>query len=451
VAEDYDGPFGGREIASDIAGLVLAWGTGWEPDMPGARRVWGSADRETVLRSGRARTMAGILTARIWEASALAASGRPVRLLAEPESERGVIGPDRLLARLESWAGGDLSRHDLEVALLRLTPGLDEEFWSAWTKVHPASVGAARYAYEQSQVRLGFEPELGWLVRETAPLVLARITGRPAEADASRCWALLTALSQPLRDFVSVYGRRWEMTPRYEAVVAGWPLLCPWQPELAAAHLLRPLSDGLRPGSSRVGAAATAVRGLLVSGSGGVPGSGGSGSGGAPGPGGVSGSGGAGSVGPIGHLALVTGLAAAEPYVRIAAAEVFERACRQGWLDPGLAAGALVTGVRGGVFKLNRVADGLEHAWHEPAAGLEIVRTVFAAADALIPDRPANLHLLLELAARIGAVTGSPAPPAEIVRLAAAKGGSRLAASARAFESTMITKSLLLYMIEKFS
>ena len=39
VREDYDGPFCGREIASDIAGLTLVWGSGWSPDIAGARRA----------------------------------------------------------------------------------------------------------------------------------------------------------------------------------------------------------------------------------------------------------------------------------------------------------------------------------------------------------------------------------------------------------------------------
>ena len=99
VREDYDGPLGGRLIASDIAGLTLVWGSGWSPDIAGARRASGSVDRETVLRSGQAKTMAGILTARIWEACALAAGGHPVQLLAEPESGSPRAGPDHRSTR----------------------------------------------------------------------------------------------------------------------------------------------------------------------------------------------------------------------------------------------------------------------------------------------------------------------------------------------------------------
>jgi hypothetical protein len=357
--------------------------------------------------------MAGILTARIWEASALAAAGRPVQLLAEPEFESGTISPARLLDRLASWTTGSPPRHDLEVALLRLMPEVDDSFWSAWAASHPSSQRAARHAHREGLEPLSFEPQLGrpsssrpylWTgdTRSHA-LVLARINRSPAGTTRSRCWALLTALSSPLRDFFHQYGRRWYISSRYEAVVAGWPLLCPGQPELAAAHLLRPLSESLRPGATWTGTAATAVRGLGRS---------------------------ARALGDIGHLALATGLASAEPYVRIAAAEVWTKACLDGRLDPVLAASAIVTGVTGGAFKLNRVADGLRHASHDPVAAQRIVQTVFAAADGLVPEKPANLHLLFELAARIGVPAGTE-PSAAIRAVAAGKGSSQLATAAR--------------------
>ena len=410
LREDYDGPFSGYATASDIAALTLAWGTGRVPD-PRPVRPWGSEDRETVLRSGQAKTMAGILTARIREASALVACGRPVQLLAEPESERGVIGPDRLLDRLASWAGEPLPRYDLEVALLRLRPGLDEEFWSAWSALHPSSQPGARRAYHQGLASLDFEPQVGLPGDHQSangpvgpdPVVVARIT-EPPPADGSRCWQLLTALTRPLRDFYRDYGERWYVTSRYQTVVAQWPLLCPWQPELAAAHLLRPLSECLTSGPTWAATAATAVGGLSH---GGHP------------------------LGRVGHLALLTGLASAEPYVRIAAAGVWTKASLDGRLDPGLAADAIVAGVNGRAFKPNRVADALEYASHEQAAGRQIVAMTFAAADRLIPARPANLHLLLELAARIGAATGTPEPPATIAQLAEGRATSRLAAAAR--------------------
>ena len=182
--------------------------------------------------------MAGILTARIWEASALVAAGRPAELLAEPEFRRGAISPDRLIGRLGSWAGRALSRHDLEIALLRLAPGTEDSFWSAWARLHPSSRLAAQHAYQQGLAPLGFEPVIwrpGPYSGLPGPAPLARITAPPAGPAGSHCWALLTALSDPVRDFHRDHAYRYFMGPGYRPVVAGWPALCPWQPELAAA------------------------------------------------------------------------------------------------------------------------------------------------------------------------------------------------------------------------
>ena len=108
------------------------------------------------------------------------------------------------------------------------------------------------------------------------------------------------------------------------------------------------------------------------------------------------------------------------------------QACRDGRLDPQLAARAIVTGVTGEAFKLNRVADGLQHASHDPVAAQRIVQTVFATADDLIPAKPSGLHLLLGLAARAGTPARAPATvPAAITRLAAGPNRSQLVTAAR--------------------
>jgi hypothetical protein len=412
---DWDGPFSGREITADMACLVLAWGGGWPVPTERSGRGWGSEDRETVRRTGEAKTMAGILTARVWEACTLVSSGRPVRLLAEPEFERGAISPGRLLDRL-AWPARPPAawppRYDLEVALLRLAPGAGDEFWSAWAQMQPTTAPAARHAYTSGLAPLCFEPVVGepdpWRPRSVDygdgyPHMLARLTAPSADSTAhaeSHSWRLLTALASPLRDYPRLYAERY-MNTHYDPVVAAWPLLCPWQPELAAAHLLRPLSDGLKPGPSP---AATAA-GCLAS----------------PGQ----------ALGTIGHLALVTGLASAEPSARIAAAQAWAQASLDGRLDPTLAASALGTGISGGAYKLNRIANALQHASPDPLAGYRVIETIFAAASALIAAKPANLHLLFELAARIGATTGTPEPPAAITGLADQKATSRLVTEAR--------------------
>lgn len=414
VREEWSGPFTGIRPASDLARLVQAWGTGLVPrvdrsDRP--RRHWGSGSRQTVDRSGTANAVAGILTARIWEAVHLIGLGRPVRLLAEPASVRGAIDPGQLLDRLAAWAGAPaaaLPRHDLEVALLRLPPGADDSFWSAWARIHPTSARAARRAYQAGLAQVSFEPVVGEPPRrqrhhqlDGGPHVLARLTAPAGRAGGSHCWSLLTALARPLRDHHPLFCEWRRYDSRADSVITAWPMLCPWQPDLAAAHLLAPLSQGLRPGRSP---ATAAVESLARSGH---------------------------ALGPVGHLALLTALASAEPDTRVAAAGTWIQAAGDGRIDPQQAGAALVTGVAGGAFKLSRVAEALGHAAPDPVAGRRIVETTFAAAAQLIPARPANLQHLLELAARISATTGQPAPPAAITELAGQPGNTRLVTAAR--------------------
>jgi hypothetical protein len=188
---------------------------------------------------------------------------------------------------------------------------------------------------------------------------------------------------------------------RLDEMIAAWHLLCPHDPELAAAHLLSPLSDGLGPGRN---AAATAVRGLAVP---------------------------AGAFGRVRHLALVTGLSGASADVRIAAADTWTQIAGEGRLDPALAAGAIEFGVTGGALKLSRIADGLGHAAPDPVVLASVVQACLTATAALLPAKPAGLHLLLELAAQASTVSGMPELPAPVTALARSKGRAKLAEAAR--------------------
>jgi hypothetical protein len=89
----------------------------------------------------------------------------------------------------------------------------------------------------------------------------------------------------------------------------------------------------------------------------------------------------------------------------------------------GGAGSELLLGTSGGL------TDGLQHASHDPVAGQRIVQAVLAAAEHLVPAKTANFHLLLEIAARIGAAPGTTLPAA-ITRLASGQNRSRLAAAA---------------------
>src|SRR5262249_25036373 len=136
------------------------------------------------------------------------------------------------------------------------------------------------------------------------------------------------------------------------------------------------------------------------------------------------------ALGPVGHLALVTGLSSAEADTQIAAAQLWADTAADGSLDPALAAAAIVTGVRGDALKLNRIAQSLEHASHTDLAARRIVETV-CAAFAELPLSPANMHMLVELAARLGSRTGIPELPAAVLDTAGKRGSSRIITTAR--------------------
>ena len=94
-----------------------------------------------------------------------------------------------------------------------------------------------------------------------------------------------------------------------------------------------------------------------------------------------------------------------------------------------LAATALVTGVAGQALKLSRVADSLQHAANSPIAARRVVETACASAEALADAAAANLHMLIELAARLGATVGAPGLPGAVTALASRSG--RLGATAK--------------------
>jgi hypothetical protein len=214
--------------------------------------------------------------------------GRSVELLAEPEFDRGAISPDTRLDRLARWyaayPGSPPPRHDLEVALLRLPPGIGDQFWSQCTLLDPATAATACRAHTVAQLRLHFES------RST----LVHIPEPPAPCPDSNCWRLLATVDYPRISDGTRAGLR-----RRDAEVAGWPLLCPWQPELGAAYLLWPLAHAS-------GSGVTALSHLAHPGH---------------------------PLGPVGHLALVRGLASDDPSTRIAAADVWLAAAQDGRLE----------------------------------------------------------------------------------------------------------------------
>ncbi len=404
-------PFDGSKISSDVALITLAWS--------GEKLRRGSADRGersynpgaySVDGSGRARTMAGIFSARAWEAAKIIETGRGGVLLAEPETKRGAVTAATLQARIRELAKGSgrpAGDHDRDVALLRLEPGDAGDLWQAWERMAGVRAQALRVSHEQVQTALSFEAVTGMPTgapirasRQWHEHMLARIAGQAPRVPACDSWQLLTDLPDPLAQHEVLYGPARYESRHYDAAVAAWSLICPWQPELAAAHLLRPLCDGLVPGLTPATVALESMR---------HPGH---------------------ALGPVGHLGLVVGLASAEADTRIAAAQLWSDACLDGRLDPALAAAAIGTGVRGGAVKLSRVADALQHASHAPLPARRIVETVCAAMDGFAPQAPTNLHLLLELAAQLVPRVGAPELPGMVLDLARRRGDTRVATTA---------------------
>ena len=196
--------------------------------------------------------MAGILTARIVEACAAVAAGTQARLLAEPEFADGTISHRTLLDRVARTTPlSPRCRYDLEAALLRLAPGADDAFWAQWTGIDPGSADTARRAYRETLPTLTFE-----LIADGPnwPTAAAReaLADPAGPGPASHSWRLLAKLTSPALAEHGRHGQAARMgyRVRWDEIVAAWPLLAPHQPELIAAHLLRPLSDGLEPGRS---------------------------------------------------------------------------------------------------------------------------------------------------------------------------------------------------------
>jgi hypothetical protein len=386
--DDADGPFSGHAIRADMGWLTLTWGTGKLPPASTMEHLgWNPEGHDTPWPSRRPKILSGILSARIGEACTLIAAGRALPLLAEPEFADGTISQGELAVRQARWAAAELTpcRYDLEAARLRAAPGADEELALEPPVVVPGA-------------RSGAAPRRRRRFTGGSTGVHARLARIPESASAPYCWRRLTDLAHSRDDRQFASGR---MGVRLDEMIAAWHLLCPHDPELMAAHLLSPLSDGLGPGRN---AAVTAVRGLA---------------------------GLTGAFGKICHLALVTGLSGASADVRIAAADAWTQIAGEGRLDPALAAGAIELGVTGGALKLSRIADGLGRAALDQVAAAGVAQACLTATAALLPAKPAGLHLLLELAAQASMVSGMPELPVPVTALARSKGTSKLAEAAR--------------------
>jgi hypothetical protein len=407
---EYGIQFIGNRLTCDIALITLAWGTGQLPPEEHSRSGYSYIPGKVAVDgSGRAIFMTGIFSARAWEAAKLIEAGRGGVLLAEPETDRATISHDCLRDRIGQTGGAGAmlaGRHDLDVALLRLAPDAPDSLWSALRDLTGIAASALADRHRAMAQPVAFEYVSGdppgdqHGYRKMGERVYAKaIEPVPAAAE-NLGWQLMTRLTSPIDDYhLLAAAGRYESD--YAAAIAGWPLICPWQPEVAAAHLLRPLGDGLY---SKMADAVAAIAALNNAGT---------------------------PMGPVGHLALLTGLASIQADAQVAAAQWWAEACADGRLDPGLAAAALGAGLRARAFRLSRVTSALRHVSHSPVAARRVVEFVCAGADELVAAKPANLGALIELAAQFAASVGRPELPAAITALADRKGSSRMVVTAR--------------------
>ena len=273
--------------------------------------------------------MAGIFTARVWEAARVIEAGRGGLLLAEPETGRGAITPGACSSgwggecarRARRWPGP--RRHDRDVALLRLAPGAPSSLWELERAGRDLTGRSAGARYSPIGI-LGLRGRGRRASRQPLRRGGAGSCCRPrAGAGGPGCpsWRLLTGLSRPSATTSSCLrpaAYRHHSTPRSPAGRSSARGSRNWRRAPAQAALRRAAGRQSRP-RRRHGHERPAH-----------------------------------PLGPVGHLALVTGLASAEADTRVAAAQLWSDACADGRLDPVLAATALVTGVVGQALKLSR-------------------------------------------------------------------------------------------------
>lgn len=397
------------DVRPMVASVAYTWATG-SPVRAGFRETDGNYAIEHSSLDGRMApvTPTGAFAVRAIEAIQLIANCDSIELLSEPTHDRGGIDPEEFVRRAEQnyggWLGHKPPRYDLEVAALRLgrTEGVDHlgdlprEVRSrlcALTAELPDVISPSLVAGRPSADR--------WERKD--PVVLASVQSVGAEAS---ILGALTNLADPLASHKRL-AAEWEFGTDYGASIATWPLIAPWHPELIAAHLLRPLSRGLRSGKHDLAASAV---GCLVHRDW--------------------------SLGPIGHMALALGCNGAEADTRTAAADVFGAAARDGRLQPVLLAASWLELARAGVFQAKRVEATLRPLTAQPTAGIRLAQTLELTLGPLVETGTRDMHVLLRLAASLARTYGVFPGDPHLAGLAERKGASELLAAARALART---------------
>ena len=404
----YPSGLTGGDVRPMIASVAFTWATG--------RRVaagFGKEFREFALQRSSVDerlapvTPTGVFAARAFEAMDLIARGATAELLAEPTHERGVIDPEEFARRVARDYGGLLGasppRYDLELAALRLPKGQLLQR----TNQLPGRVRGRLHellSAIRAEVSLSIVSGIPAAKRWEKPdgVVLAKTEPLGKEASILRS---LTDLADPLETYLRLSGES-EFSAGYGASIVTWPLIAPWHPELIAAHLLRPLSRGLRPGKHDL--AASAVACLMPADT---------------------------ALGPIGHLAAAMGTIGAEGDTRTAAADVLSAAATDGRLHPRLLADSWVELARAGVFQAKRVEATLRPLISQPAPGVRLAQALALALGPLLEAGARDLHVLIRLAASLATTYGIVLDDPRLTSLATQRGGSELIRAARALKA----------------
>ncbi len=399
----------GGEVRSMIASVAYTWATGTR-----VRAGFQGSYRDFALRHGSVDehfapvSLTGVFAVRCIEVIELVASEVSMELLSEPTHERGAVEVEKLVQRARRYGGllgPSPPRYDLELAALRVAPSeLMHRLADLPRRLREPLKEMAQELSRASrpEVISGNPDGERWDGhKDPVVLALARAAGR--EGSAVRT---LTNLEDPLATYSRLSSDS-EFSTGYGASIATWPLIAPWNPELVAAHLLRPLSRGLHTGKHDL--ASSAVSCLMHPDV---------------------------ALGPIAHLALAMGCIGAEGDSRTAAGDVYAMAAKDGRLQPALMAKAWVVLAGAGVFQAKRLEATLRPVAAQAAAGVRLAQCLDLALPHLVQSGTKDMHVLLRLAASVATTQSSCVRDRAIVELAGKKGSSELIRAARALVAT---------------
>jgi hypothetical protein len=394
------------EVRAMVAAVAYTWATGTQvlPHFPNDYRDF-ALRHSSIDKHFAPVTLTGVFAVRSLEVIKLVASGSSMELLSEPTHERGAVDADSLLDRARGLYSGFLSppppRYDLEMAALRVRPkDLADRLGEFPRQVRgPLKELVRELSHVSAPAFVAGKPAADrWGAQgDTVVLVSVAALGR-----AGGVLRTMTSLEHPLATYSRLSADS-EFSTGYGSSISTWPLIAPWHTELIAAHLLRPLSRGLRPGKHDLASSAVACLADPHL-----------------------------QLGSIGHLALGLGCIGAEGDTRTAAGDVFGLASKDGRLQPALMAAAWIELARAGVFQAKRLEATLRPLAAQPAAGVRLAQSLELALGSLLDSGTKDMHVLLRLAASVASSQSTFHNEGRVVEIARRKGSSELIGAARA-------------------